>query len=74
MWLGAGIHYMNRMRCDDVFYTALPLYHTAGGILSVAQMMLYGNSVAIRSKFSASRFWSDCIKYEATVSIVHCLS
>lgn len=27
-----------------------------------------GNTVCIRPKFSASKFWDDCIKYEATVT------
>ncbi|GFY37647.1 long-chain fatty acid transport protein 1 [Trichonephila inaurata madagascariensis] len=68
MWLGAGIHYMNKIEKDDVLYTALPLYHTAGGILSLSQTLLFGNTCGIRSKFSASKFWDDCIKYEATVA------
>ncbi|XP_054711773.1 long-chain fatty acid transport protein 1-like isoform X2 [Uloborus diversus] len=68
MWLGAGIHHMNKLQFDDVLYTALPLYHTAGGILSLSQTILFGCSLAIRSKFSASKFWDDCIKYEATVA------
>ncbi|GIY42352.1 long-chain fatty acid transport protein 1 [Caerostris darwini] len=68
MWLGAGIHYMNKITNDDVLYTALPLYHTAGGILSLSQTILFGNSCGIRSKFSASKFWDDCIKYEATIA------
>ncbi|XP_055949043.1 long-chain fatty acid transport protein 1-like isoform X2 [Argiope bruennichi] len=68
MWLGAGIHHMNTIQDDDVLYTALPLYHTAGGILSLSQTLLFGNTCGIRSKFSASKFWDDCIKYEATVA------
>lgn len=34
------------------------------------RMGLYflGNTVCIRPKFSASKFWDDCIKYEATVT------
>ncbi|CAL1260944.1 unnamed protein product [Larinioides sclopetarius] len=68
MWLGTGIHYMNRIQDEDVLYTALPLYHTAGGILSLAQTLVFGNTCGIRSKFSASKFWDDCIKYEATVA------
>ncbi|XP_071034549.1 long-chain fatty acid transport protein 1 isoform X3 [Parasteatoda tepidariorum] len=68
MWLGAGINFMNCIQKDDIFYTPLPLYHTAGGILSLSQTILFGNSLAIRTKFSASKFWDDCIKYEATVA------
>ncbi|XP_035205863.1 long-chain fatty acid transport protein 1-like [Stegodyphus dumicola] len=68
MWLGAGIHYMILLKSKDVIYTALPLYHTAGGILSLSQTMLFGNTLTIRKKFSASKFWDDCIKYQATVA------
>lgn len=52
----------------DVVYTPLPLYHTAGGILGVSTVLLGGSTCAIRSKFSASKYWSDCLKYECTVS------
>ncbi|XP_003741428.1 long-chain fatty acid transport protein 4 [Galendromus occidentalis] len=55
-------------KSSDVFYTCLPLYHTAGGIVSVGQAILYGNTVCIRPKFSASKFWDDCIKFDATVT------
>ncbi|XP_003741427.1 long-chain fatty acid transport protein 1 [Galendromus occidentalis] len=55
-------------RPSDIFYTCLPLYHTAGGILSVGQALLFGNTVCVRPKFSASNFWNDCIKYDATVT------
>ncbi|KAG8177006.1 hypothetical protein JTE90_006950 [Oedothorax gibbosus] len=68
MWLGAGIHFMNKIKSDDVLYTALPLYHTAGGILSLSQTICFGTTCCIRGKFSASKFWDDCIKYKATVA------
>ncbi|XP_064258058.1 LOW QUALITY PROTEIN: long-chain fatty acid transport protein 1-like [Passer domesticus] len=56
-----------RMRPDDVIYTCLPLYHAAGNILGVGQCLLHGLTVVIRRKFSASRFWDDCVKYRCTV-------
>lgn len=52
----------------DIIYTPLPLYHTAGGIIGVAQVLLYGNTMLIRKKFSASKFWDDCIRYNCTVA------
>lgn len=55
-------------RQDDVFYTPLPLYHTAGGIMSMGQSVLFGSTVAIRKKFSASGYFPDCVKFQATVS------
>ncbi|XP_030052973.1 long-chain fatty acid transport protein 1 [Microcaecilia unicolor] len=56
-----------RMRQDDILYNSLPLYHSAGNIMGVGQCLLYGLTVVIRKKFSASRFWDDCVKYNCTV-------
>lgn len=53
---------------SDIQYTALPLYHSAGGTLGIGQALCFGTSVALRKKFSASNFWKDCVKYEVTVS------
>uniref|UniRef100_V5HEX4 long-chain-fatty-acid--CoA ligase n=1 Tax=Ixodes ricinus TaxID=34613 RepID=V5HEX4_IXORI len=66
--MASAAKYMMPVREEDVLYSALPLYHTAGGILAVGQALLFGNTVAIRPKFSASRFWDDCIKYDCTVT------
>ena len=69
MYLATGLHYLNYLRDDDILYCALPLYHTNGGILGIGQCLLYGNTIALRRKFSASQFWNDCIRYHCTVSI-----
>ena len=39
------------------------------GILGIGQAFIKGCTVVIRKKFSASNFWSDCVKYNCTVSI-----
>jgi solute carrier family 27 fatty acid transporter 1/4 len=57
-----GGHFMQFIRDDDIQYTPLPLYHTAGGMLGVGQAVNFGTTVVIRKKFSASAFWKDCIK------------
>ena len=54
----------------DILYNPLPLYHTAGGIIGVGQAFLRGTTVVIKKKFSASRFWDDCVHHKCTVSIV----
>ncbi|KAL3317371.1 hypothetical protein Ciccas_003982, partial [Cichlidogyrus casuarinus] len=57
-----------RLNADkDLIYNSLPLYHTAGGITGMGQHIVFGMPIALRRKFSASQFWSDCIKYNATV-------
>lgn len=63
-----GCYHVAGITKDDVIYTPLPLYHTAGGILGVSLVLLRGSTCVIKSKFSASKYWSDCLKYECTVS------
>uniref|UniRef100_A0AAQ4S104 long-chain-fatty-acid--CoA ligase n=1 Tax=Gasterosteus aculeatus aculeatus TaxID=481459 RepID=A0AAQ4S104_GASAC len=52
---------------DDVVYDCLPLYHSSGAIMGVGQCLLFGLTVVVRRKFSASRFWDDCVKHNCTV-------
>ncbi|XP_076351947.1 long-chain fatty acid transport protein 4-like isoform X1 [Tachypleus tridentatus] len=68
LWITIGYHWTLGMKDDDIIYNCLPLYHTAGGILVIGQALIFGNSVVIRSKFSASKFWEDCVKYNCTVA------
>uniref|UniRef100_A0A4W4GVA6 Arachidonate--CoA ligase n=1 Tax=Electrophorus electricus TaxID=8005 RepID=A0A4W4GVA6_ELEEL len=60
-------YYSFRMRPDDIIYDCLPLYHSAGNIMGVGQCLINGLTVVVKRKFSASRFWDDCIKYNCTV-------
>ncbi|MEO1160789.1 MAG: AMP-binding protein, partial [Pseudomonadota bacterium] len=53
-------------QADDRIYVAQPLYHTAGGVLAVGITLTVGGSVAIRDKFSASKFWDDIVEYDCT--------
>ncbi|XP_074549543.1 long-chain fatty acid transport protein 1-like [Halichoeres trimaculatus] len=52
---------------NDIIYNCLPLYHSAGTIMGVGQCLLFGVTVVVRRKFSASRFWDDCVKHNCTV-------
>uniref|UniRef100_A0AAY4BMM8 long-chain-fatty-acid--CoA ligase n=1 Tax=Denticeps clupeoides TaxID=299321 RepID=A0AAY4BMM8_9TELE len=38
-----------------------------GNIMGVGQCLLHGLTVVVKKKFSATRFWDDCIKYNCTV-------
>lgn len=60
-------HHAYSMRQADVLYDCLPLYHSAGNIMGVGQCLLYGQTVVLRKKFSASRFWDDCVQFNCTV-------
>ncbi|KAK6979291.1 long-chain fatty acid transport protein 4 [Biomphalaria glabrata] len=67
-YMGYGIELLLKLKPSDVLYIPLPLYHTAGGILGAAQSLLNGTTLALRSKFSASQFWTDCIQYNCTAA------
>ena len=56
-----------------VFYDPLPLYHSAGGVVGIGLMMIFGATVVIRPKFSVRNFWKDCIKYNCNVMFRKCL-
>ncbi|EDW10817.2 long-chain fatty acid transport protein 4 isoform X1 [Drosophila mojavensis] len=66
-FIAAGIHYTLGFRDNDVFYTPLPLYHTAGGTMTMGQALLFGSTVVIRKKFSASGYFADCARFNCTV-------
>lgn len=38
--------------------------------MGVGQCLIHGLTVVVKKKFSASRFWEDCIKYNCTVSVI----
>jgi acyl-CoA synthetase (AMP-forming)/AMP-acid ligase II len=68
--LGAHGHITGfRFKTDDNFYISLPLYHSFPGIMGVGPCLFYGITLTLAEKFSASRFWDDCIKYNCTVRI-----
>ncbi|XP_039279544.1 long-chain fatty acid transport protein 4 isoform X1 [Nilaparvata lugens] len=52
---------------DDIIYNPLPMYHTAGGALGIGAALMSSTSVVIRPKFSASNYFSDCVKYKCTI-------
>ncbi|XP_072550767.1 long-chain fatty acid transport protein 2 isoform X2 [Salminus brasiliensis] len=52
---------------DDVIYACLPLYHTAGFLISFISSVETGSTVILRKKFSVSQFWNDCRKHNVTV-------
>lgn len=68
IFIASAIHWLSGFKCSDRYYTPLPLYHTAGGCMSVGQMLIYGSTIVIRKKFSASSFFPDCQKYKCTIA------
>ena len=65
--LAAGWLTALKISSADVLYCVLPLYHTSGGKLGVSCAITCGATVVVRRKFSASRFWDECVKHKATV-------
>ncbi len=51
----------------DVIYAPLPLYHAVGGVCAPGIALLTGGAIALRRSFSVAGFWSDCVRYEATL-------
>ncbi|XP_017766329.1 PREDICTED: long-chain fatty acid transport protein 4 [Eufriesea mexicana] len=68
MLMSCGVNSMLNLRPTDRIYNSLPLYHTAGGLIGVGQALLRGITVVLRRRFSASKFWPDCVHYECTVA------
>ncbi|RLU17248.1 hypothetical protein DMN91_011317 [Ooceraea biroi] len=68
IFIAGAVHFMAVLRDSDRMYTPLPLYHTAGGVMAIGQALLHGHTTVIRKKFSASAFFSDCIKYKCTIA------
>jgi carnitine-CoA ligase len=51
---------------DDIFYTFLPLYHMNGQCLTTITALLAEGQMVLSDKFSASRFWGEIKKCQAT--------
>ncbi|CRK92993.1 CLUMA_CG006481, isoform A [Clunio marinus] len=68
IYIASAIHIVADFWDKDVFYSPLPLYHTACGCMAIGQMLIFGSTVVIKKKFSASAFFSDCVKYNATIA------
>jgi fatty-acyl-CoA synthase len=61
---GLGI---SGMGPSDRMYIVLPLYHSAGGVMALGATLLSGATAVLARKFSATRFWEDCVNYNVTM-------
>ncbi|CAH2066407.1 unnamed protein product, partial [Iphiclides podalirius] len=68
VFMASGVHYLGGLSPKDVIYCPMPLYHSAGGCITVGQAFIFGCTVALRTKFSASAYFTDCIKFNATAA------
>jgi fatty-acyl-CoA synthase len=58
-----------RLRSSDTLYCCLPLYHNNALTVAVSSVLSAGATLALGKSFSASRFWDEVIKYDATAFI-----
>ncbi|MGV0793401.1 long-chain-acyl-CoA synthetase FadD6 [Mycolicibacterium sp. XJ1819] len=58
-----------RLRSDDTLYSCLPLYHNNALTVAVGSTVNAGATLALGKSFSASKFWDDVIRYQATAFI-----
>ncbi|GMH56346.1 hypothetical protein TL16_g02113 [Triparma laevis f. inornata] len=65
----AGLMFSKLCRAgtSDRIYCALPLYHSAGGMLGVSGAICAGATIVLRSKFSVSKLSSDIVTNKCTI-------
>ncbi|KAI8806388.1 hypothetical protein BJ742DRAFT_816696 [Cladochytrium replicatum] len=56
------------IRPVDRIYCALPLFHSSGAVCGFASALARQCAIIIAPKFSATRFFDECRKYDATVA------
>ena len=55
------------LTATDRLYNCLPMHHSVGGVVAIGAPLVFGGSVAIAERFSASGFWGDVARWECTV-------
>ena len=58
-----------RLNSNDTLYCCLPLYHNNALTVAVSSVLSAGASLGLGKSFSASRFWDEVIKYDATAFV-----
>ncbi|XP_043476759.1 long-chain fatty acid transport protein 4-like isoform X1 [Leptopilina heterotoma] len=62
-------YHMLGLRSDsDIMYNSIPLYHMAGGLVGTGCALVKGIPSVLRTKFSVTAYWTDCIKYNCTLA------
>ena len=60
---------MFRFQPGDKLYSVLPLYHSSALLLGFSSCVMTRTPIALRDTFSASAFWSDARRYQATAML-----
>lgn len=59
-------HMCLSLTSDDVIYVTLPFYHGTALLVCWGAALAGGSAIAVRRKFSATEFWNDVRRYNAT--------
>jgi fatty-acyl-CoA synthase len=66
--LGSGAVGM-RLNSSDTLYCCLPLYHNNALTVALSGVLSAGATLTLGRSFSASRFWDEVIRYDATAFV-----
>jgi fatty-acyl-CoA synthase len=58
-----------RLNSNDTLYCCLPLYHNNALTVALSAVLNGGSTLALGKSFSASKFWDDVIRYDATAFV-----
>ena len=58
-----------RLNSNDTLYCCLPLYHNNALTVALSSVLNSGATLALGKSFSASKFWDDVIRYDATAFV-----
>jgi fatty-acyl-CoA synthase len=58
-----------RLTSNDTLYCCLPLYHNNALTVALSSVLNSGSTLALGKSFSASKFWDEVIRYDATAFI-----
>jgi solute carrier family 27 fatty acid transporter 1/4 len=67
MYFGTGVRNLLAVYKPEIIYTCIPLYHLAGGAIGTSLCLIFGSSIVIKRKFSATSFWRDCARYQCVL-------
>src|SRR4051794_19574310 len=58
-----------RLNSNDTLYCCLPLYHNNALTVALSAVLNGTSTLALGKSFSASKFWDDVIRYDATAFV-----
>ncbi|KAG8187185.1 hypothetical protein JTE90_020056 [Oedothorax gibbosus] len=67
LWIGVAAQFTSQLDDYETVYNPLPMYHSAGGLLFVSVVLIFGGKMILRPKFSATNYWKEAVKHKATV-------